>query len=142
MVNTQLTAKDLMKTKLITLHPKDKMERVKQVFQKYAIHHIPIVIGRQVTGIISKSDFLHIEGVARDSFDEFLKEKMFKLHPIEMYMKSEVVCCDKDTPLVRLLDLFLTNAIHSVLVTQKEELLGIVTPHDILKALRKDLENE
>jgi len=140
-VTSQVTAKDLMQVKLITLHPKDKMDRVRQIFQQYCIHHIPILVAGRVVGIISKSDFLHLEGIARDSFDLFLKGKMFKLHPVEMYMKSDVVCCEVDTPLEKLLDLFLANAIHSVLVTEGDELLGIVTPHDIMKMVKRNIEN-
>ena len=137
----QITAKDLMQVKLITLHPKDKMDRVKQIFQQYSIRHIPVVVADQIVGIISKTDYLHMEGIARDSFDVFLKGKMFKLHPVEMYMKSDVVCCNKDTPLLKILELFLANAIHSVLVTEGDELLGIITPQDILKMVKNNLEN-
>ncbi|GLR17194.1 CBS domain-containing protein [Portibacter lacus] len=138
--NTKITAGDLMRSKLITLHPKDKLERVKQIFDDYSFRHIPIVVGGKVQGIISKSDFLHIEGTSRDSFDKFLNSKRFKMHTVDEYMKAEVVCCKLDTPLLNLTKLFLANEIHSVLVVDDEELVGIVTPQDILRWLHNEIE--
>jgi acetoin utilization protein AcuB len=131
------TAKDLMKTKLITLHPKDKMDRVKRIFEEYEFRHIPIVVANRVVGIISKSDYLRIEGIARDSFDAFLKDKMLNSHAVEKYMKHDVVCCDEETPLDMLLDLFIANAIHSVLVVEENSIKVIITPLDILKLMKK-----
>jgi CBS domain-containing protein len=134
-------AKDIMTTKLLTLHPNDKMARVKEVFEEYSVRHIPILVSDRIVGIISKSDFLQMEGTARDSFDSFLKDKMLVTHPVEKYMRHEVVCCDKDTPLEKIVDLFLANAIRSVLVVEEGSLQGIITPNDILSLFKKLLQD-
>lgn len=135
------TAKDIMKTKLVTLHPKDKMERVKEVFEEFSIRHIPILVADQIVGIISQSDFLQIEGISRDSFDSFLKDKMLSTHPIEKYMRNNVVCCSEEAPLEKIVDLFLTNAIRSVLVVEEGKLQGIITPNDILELVKSLLQD-
>ena len=53
-----ITVQDLMSTKLVTLHPKDKLERVKEIFDKYSVHHIPVVVNESIVGLVSKSDFI------------------------------------------------------------------------------------
>lgn len=133
------TVKDLMSENIISLHPKDKMSRVKEIFDRYEIHHIPILVDNNVVGIISRSDYLRIYGMADTSFDQFVTEKVLKLNPVEMYMLSEVVCCDTDTPIENVIDLFLANAIHSVLVVKEKKLLGIVTPSDLLRLLKEKM---
>jgi CBS domain-containing protein len=130
--------RDLMSTKLVTLHPKDKMQRVKELFEAYNVHHIPIIVGDSIVGLISKSDFHQIKGISKNSYDEFIKDKIFKTHPIEDYMNNEVVCCDPETPISGVIDLFLVNEIHCVPVVEKGKLVGIITPVDLLKAM-KDL---
>ncbi|WP_235296430.1 CBS domain-containing protein [Portibacter marinus] len=142
LMTTNLQAKDLMKTKVLTLHPKDRMERVKQIFDQYNIRHLPILVADRIVGIISKSDFLKVEGISRDSFDAFLTEKIMKLHHVEQYMTSQIICCDGETPLSKILDLFLCNEIHSLLVVEKGKLLGIITPQDILRVLRQEMGDE
>lgn len=130
------TVKDIMSTKLITLHPKDKMERVKEIFDAYAIHHIPIIINGDIIGLISKSDFLQIQGIAKNGYDEFIKSKIMQTEPVENYMHSEIVVCDPDTPLSSVLNLFLENEIRCIPVVQEGQLIGLVTPLDLLRNLK------
>ncbi len=136
MLNSE-TANDLMSTKIISLHPKDKMQRVKEVFEAYNIHHIPIMVGNNIVGIISRSDYQQILGIANNSYQEFIKSKIFETHPIEEYMISEIICCDIDTPLESILDLFLANTIRCIPVVKEGKLEGIITPVDLLKRMKK-----
>lgn len=133
--------KDIMSTKLITLHPKDKMERVKEIFDQYRIHHIPIIIGNDIIGIISKSDYLRIQGIAKNSYDEFIREKVLKTMPVENYMHSEIIVCDPETPLQNIINLFLENEIRCIPVVKNESLLGLITPMDLLKYLKQLMES-
>lgn len=134
-----LTAGDIMQKKVICLHPKDKMSSVKAIFDEYAIHHIPICVSEQVVGIISRSDFIKFEGLSMDSYDAFIKGKVMKTKAVEEFMIHEVVCCHKSAPLVNVIDLFLANEVHSVLVVNKTVLLGIITPSDLLRLLKEKL---
>lgn len=136
-VSKVITVKDLMKENIISLHPKDKMSRVGEIFDKYAIHHIPVLVNNTVVGIISKSDYLQIVGLADNSYDEFIKTKVLKIHTVEEYMKREVVCCHPDAPIPNVIELFLANEVHSVLVVDGVNLLGIITPSDLLRLLKE-----
>ena len=131
-----IKAKDLMRKRVLTLHPSDKMQRVKDIFDQYSIRHIPVMVSRQVVGILSKSDLLKIEGLSRDSFDAFLTEQIMKTHTVDQYMTRDVVCCDQETPMGKIVDLFLQNEIHSLLVIENNELVGIITPQDILRIVK------
>ena len=48
----------IMSTDLVTVHPDDSMKRVEDLFKRYAIHHLPVVDGGKLIGMVSKSDYL------------------------------------------------------------------------------------
>ena len=49
----------IMTAKIHTVNPEDSLMMVKEIFDNYPIHHIPVVRYKHIEGIVSKSDFLH-----------------------------------------------------------------------------------
>ena len=49
----------IMSTNLITVAQEDKLSAIKDIFKEHRIHHIPVVSGDKLIGILSKSDFLN-----------------------------------------------------------------------------------
>lgn len=126
--------KTIMSDKLITLHPKDKIKAAKEVFNKYNIHHIPIVVMRKIAGIISQGDILMIEGVTTNTFDKFIQEKKMDLENIESIMSKDVKCVKESESIQSAVDIMVNHRLNALLVTNDElELTGIVTTFDILK---------
>jgi len=39
-----ITVSEIMSTKVKTLHPKDKIQSAKDIFDQYDIHHIPVAV--------------------------------------------------------------------------------------------------
>ena len=58
MVNSRIA--DIMTTEVISIQPRDTMDKVDQIFETHSIHHIPVVESGRVVGMISKSDYYQI----------------------------------------------------------------------------------
>ncbi|MBT8234453.1 MAG: CBS domain-containing protein [Saprospiraceae bacterium] len=134
------TVRDIMSTKLKTLHPKDKLRRAKDIFNEYHIHHIPVQVMKELRGIISLGDILYLEGVVTNSFDEFIKNKKLDTLDVEEVMTKKPYCIEASMPLTLALDVMINKRINALpVVENNNELVGIVTAFDMMKCLKSEL---
>lgn len=125
-----------MTKKIIAVTPDDDLLKVKEIFENYNIHHLPVVKFKELVGIISKTDFLHfLHGFKGNDVDRFLDETRLKAWKAEEIMTKGLAKVDSQEPIRTILDLFLINRFHAIPVVDSEELVGIVTTYDIIKAL-------
>lgn len=121
---------------LVIVHPEESLEKIKEIFDTHTFHHIPVVRTRAVVGIISKSDFEHFMGGASAcEEDRFLNEKRLQRHTAQDIMTKGVGKLESDDRLNVAVEIFTINRLHALPVVKDGELVGILTPYDILKAL-------
>ncbi len=131
----------IMTKELKTVSPTDDLLSVKQIFDSHNIHHIPVVRFKEIVGMISKTDFLaflmgdEVMGQApRMSMEERLKA-----HKAEEIMTKGLAKLEPDDRINVALELFKLNRFHAIpVVTAAGELVGILTPHDIIKTLAEE----
>ena len=135
--------KELMTTNIVTSHPTMLMTDISQIFDQHNFHHLPVLDKQGVClGIISKSDYLQLQ----DSFTKInnkntnmsknsivLNDRLFKTLMASDVMSENPICMDVNETVNKALSIFLENSIHSVVVTDNNQCVGIITPHDILK---------
>lgn len=140
-MNVLAPVKTLMSTNLITVNPEDKLIRLKEIFEKNKLHHIPVVNYKQIVGIVSKTDFVHfLRGFSRSEEDRFVNEARLRAYKAEDIMTTGLA---KLTPNQRInvaLEIFLENRFHAIPVVDEKsgELAGIVTTFDIIRALASE----
>ena len=132
---------DIMTSKVVTLHPSSLMTEVQSIFDRLAIHHLPITDkdGRAV-GMISRKDFCQLQHhLTRFGLSKAHQEntKYFKTLTVADTMSMQPVTLDFDQTLDVALDIFLENKIHAIIVTSDQRCVGILTPYDILKNLKE-----
>lgn len=130
----------IMTTKLFTVNPGDKLTKVKEIFDAHPIHHVPVVKFKEIVGIISKTDLLYfMRGYHLNDEDRFVNEARLRAFNAEEIMTKGIA---KVTPHDRIsvaLEIFLVNRFHAVPVVDNEELVGIITTFDVIKALAKEI---
>jgi len=134
-VNKETAISEVMSTKLITLHPKDKLQRAKDIFKQYDIHHIPVVVMNKIVGIVSQGDILYLESVITHSFDRFIIEKRFELDTIDQVMTPDPICTTSAQTVSEVLDTMLNQGINALPVVDDGQLVGLVTSQDFLRIL-------
>jgi acetoin utilization protein AcuB len=127
----------IMTTNLVTVKPTDKLTRIKEIFDEKKIHHVPVVKGKQMVGIISKQDFLYylhgftesgrvmgIEALESATCDKIMTSGLAKLEP--------------DSRINVALEVFKENLFHALPVVDGKNLVGIITTYDIIKELAEE----
>ena len=125
---------------LVTVTPEESLVKVKEIFEKHKFHHIPVVHFREIVGLISKTDFEHFMGGA----SHFEEDRFVNNLRLERTLASEIMTkrLGKVAPDDRInvaLEVFMVNRFHALPVVENNELVGIITPFDIMNALSKQV---
>ncbi|MBK7477086.1 MAG: CBS domain-containing protein [Haliscomenobacter sp.] len=138
-MNVLAPIKTIMSSDLVTVNPADKLTLVKEIFDEHNIHHIPVVRFKELVGIISKTDFLHfLRGFSPNDEDRFVNYARLRAYTAEEIMTKGLAKLDPDDRINVALEIFLVNRFHAIPVVKNDELVGILTTYDIIKALAKE----
>ena len=131
----------IMSTDLSTVKPDTIMSDVAEIFEKNTFHHLPVISENFLpVGIISRHDYYQLQHhFTKKGWEiaEANNKRLFESLTAREIMSPDPVTLDKDEPLFDVIDLFLTNRFHSVIVTDAGLCVGIVTPYDIIKEMKK-----
>ena len=126
----------IMTKKLLTLTPEDNLLEVKKMFENHGVHHIPVVHFRDLVGLVSKSDFLLYANSNSDSSNiEIQEDQKLEFTKVKQIMVTKLGKLEPDDRIEVAIDVFLNNYFHCLPVVQNGELMGLVTPFDILRGL-------
>lgn len=127
---------EFMTRKLVTVLPTDKLDFVRDIFEKQNIHHLPVVKFRTLVGLISKTDLLNFRKGLKITSEEALEEKArLKHYSVEDIMKTGIATLEPTDRLNVALQLFLENRFHALPIVENGELVGMLTTFDIIKLL-------
>lgn len=122
----------IMTSDLITVTPEDTLTSVYKIFRSKRIHHLPVVVGKKLVGILTTYDLFKLEKSPKDYGDTLVKDVMTtKLATLESSAKvgSAVL-------------IFIENLFHAVPIVEGEELVGIISTLDVMKySLKKQYPN-
>ncbi len=113
----------IMSTDLITISPDDDLNRVKEIFTSYRIHHIPVVEEDRLVGLVTTYDLFKM-GKGHDQYADVSVRSVMsqKLATLESTAKVGTAC-----------EIFLENLFHALPIVDNGVLVGIVTTFDVLK---------
>lgn len=134
--------KEVMSTNLITLHPKNKISRAKEIFGNHEIHHIPVIINDRVVGIISLGDILSKENKTHDHMLQIEVANNISLGTVDEIMTPKPITVDSESSLISALEIMHKLRINCLPVVTQDRLCGILTSYDIIVYLHKSLTYE
>lgn len=123
-----------MTTDLVTVEPTDTAQNIREIFEQSDFHHLPVVtLGNQLTGIISKDDFRKFYyGLSHNTTGKTLTGLELSTVKAEEIMTRFPVSLDPEDSIGLAADIFMANKFHALPVTEDNQLIGIVTTHDLL----------
>jgi len=141
-MNKMRPVKEIMVTGLITVTANDPLKMIYEIFQTENIHHLPVVEGRKIVGMISKADLLFfMDGKIHE--DESIYAKTIEKIRLNRFtagdiMTKKLVTMDTTDPIRTAINLFTINKFHAIPILEDDNLVGIVTTLDLIAALDKE----
>ena len=125
----------IMTTDVQTVHTAQKLSEVRRLLAGNAYHHVPVVSGKKLVGIISATDMLQLSlaiyGVDERALDAMLDSQ----HTIESVMtKTLTTLAAKDTVRTAA-EVLAEGKFNSLPVVDGEDLVGLVTSTDLIRYL-------
>lgn len=138
-MNVLAPVSTIMSTDLVTITPGESLVAVREIFDKNNIHHIPVVHYKEIVGLISKTDYLYFkQGCVGGVGGKEKQTYQLNQWKAEEIMTSKLAKLEHDDPIRTALDLFRLNRFHALPVIENGDLVGIITPHDIIEALASE----
>ncbi len=114
----------IMTRNVITVRPEDPLIAVKNLLFEKHLHHIPVVEGTKLVGIVTSYDLFKL-GIP---FEEYKDRKVADV------MTKRVATLSPSNKIGAAAEVFLENLFHGLpIVDEDRNLVGIITTHDVLK---------
>jgi len=117
----------------VVVRPNTPIDEIHNLFEQNKFHHLPVLDGGVLKGMISRSDYLKVRHmlaytwngkvVIRDLYATMCASDIMTYEPLKIESSDTIGLAA---------DIFLANALHALPVVDDGELVGIVTSHDIL----------
>jgi acetoin utilization protein AcuB len=123
----------IMTSDLITVTPEDTLAEVYKIFRANRIHHLPVVKGKKLVGILTTYDLFKLEKSLIDYGDTLVKD----------VMTTKLATLDSDAKVGSAVLIFIENLFHAVPIVENDgDLVGIVSTLDVMKyTLKKQYPN-
>ncbi|MHC4957997.1 MAG: CBS domain-containing protein [Planctomycetota bacterium] len=133
-----ITAKDIMQTEVITFTPSTRLREFARILAEDRISGAPVVrVDGALVGIVSRTDLvtrlLEDDTTFGTSEDEALSFES-NIRQVGDIMQSEVLTVGPDAPLPEIATRMAADRVHRVVVMDGDQVAGIITSLDLLKA--------
>ncbi len=150
--NMEWTAKDVMKTGVVTVRPEIYVRELARILDERDISGAPVLDHHEeVVGVVTKSDLVHFQRTGEYSPDRhaFFKQSdggdVPKGYHVEIpdstrvseIMTPAVFMAREETPVASLAKLMRRKHIHRLFITRGKKLVGVVTTMDLLKVFER-----
>ena len=124
----------IMTANPITVNTTNSVADVARIFKERNIHHVPVVSGDGLIGMISRTDMDRISFVL-DSQSDKISTAVFGDLAIEQVMTDKVETVQKENQIKEAAELLARGSYHALPVMDGEKLTGIVTSTDVINYL-------
>ncbi|WP_233804572.1 CBS domain-containing protein [Paraburkholderia sp. HP33-1] len=130
-----MKVEDIMTKRLVTVGFDDTLETVKEIFNGAGFHHLLVVEGRELQGVVSDRDLLRALSPFIDSVVETHRDVSTLSKRVHQIMSRKPITLPPDADIAEAIQLFLSHPISCIpIVDSAFKPVGIVSWRDILKA--------
>ncbi len=128
----------IMTKNLVTVDMDESLKRIREIFRQHRFHHLLVVSGHRLMGVISDRDLLKSISPFVGTFSETNRDLATLEKRAHQIMTRKPISVAKDVPIQTAAEILLTNNISCLPVTNEEgAIIGILTWRDLMAALVK-----
>jgi CBS domain-containing protein len=110
-----------MTKNLVAVQEDDYLTKAEEIFMEFSFHHILVMKGGNLSGIVSSTDL--VKAYRHNGTPLKIKDIMTK-SPLTLQADDSIGLAA---------DIFLANKLHALPIMENNDLVGMVTSHDLLK---------
>ena len=124
-----ISVREIMTHNVITVQENDRLSKIEDLWKSNPIHHLVVLNGGKVVGIVSKIDMLKaynglLVGMGTHALSSLSVGQVMTRNPLTV---------EPEDTIGLVADIMLANKFHSIPVVEEGELAGIITSHDLIK---------
>jgi acetoin utilization protein AcuB len=120
------TVREYMTPSPLTIGRAQTLSTAQRKMREHAIHHLPVLDGGQIVGLLSERDILLVESLPGTNPTDVRAEEA---------MVQSVLTTAPDAPLAEVVETMLARKVGSAVVMDGERVVGVFTTVDALRAL-------
>ncbi|MDI6887846.1 MAG: CBS domain-containing protein [Candidatus Thermoplasmatota archaeon] len=131
-------AHEIMSSNPISMHENDGIIKAKDLMRDLGVKNLPVINNKnKLVGVVGLKDIvIHFEATREKSTKgEFAGEKIPSDVEIKSLMSSPPIVANPNSKVTEIAELMAKNDISSVIITEAEKPIGIVTQADVLRAI-------
>lgn len=126
----------IMSDKVLTVHVAQKISEVYELLTNNRIHHVPVVDGKKLVGLISSADMMKLSLDAYGTPDSANIEYIDSQFSVEDVMSNALETAKADDPIRLAAEKLSRGDRHALpVIADNAELVGIVTTTDLVNYL-------
>lgn len=123
----------LMTKDPVTVHHGQKLSEVRQLFLEHGIHHLPVVSGKRLIGMISATDMMRLSLSAYGGDERTMDAMLDHQFSIEQVMSKHLTTIEAKRTIREAAEQLRSGKFHAVpVVDDAGDLAGIVTTTDVI----------
>lgn len=126
---------EIMTKNLVTANVSDSLTHINTLLKENNIGHIPIVSGRTLVGIISKTDMLRLSFADIYEDQANVDETVFQMLRTEQVMVHNPLTVDVHDTVREVADMMSKVEFHALPVLEEGKVVGIISSTDLIKYL-------
>lgn len=125
--------KEIMTKEVYSVQENQKLSTVLELFRKHKIRHLPVLNGKKISGIISRTDINRLTFGALFENQEGADEAVLEILSIPQVMTGKPRVVQEDDTIKSVAEIFASEEFHALPVVENGELRGIVTTTDVIR---------
>jgi len=126
----------IMSSEVVTVHQNQKLSDVRHIICESNIHHVPVVDGNTLVGLISYTDLMKLNIVISGADERTIDAIVDQQFTIQEVMVTELTALTDTDTIRQATKILAEGTFHSLPVMDKQkQLVGIVTMTDLIQYL-------
>lgn len=126
---------EIMTQNVVVAQVSDSLKHISTLFKENNIRHLPVVSGRTLVGIVSKTDILRLSFADIYEGQDDVDETVFEMLRTEQVMVHNPTTVDVHDTVKEVADIMSKAEFHALPVLEQGKIAGIISSTDLIKYL-------